>query len=97
VAARSSFDLASVAEALDALENVQGEWLPSDGQWQRLRASGAVRPEQLRAIAEAEVPNLAEIAAQPRFEAGVKGLMQLVVLVCLGQRLRWGALPELSE
>jgi uridine kinase len=91
VQARNGYDLNGVAEALGQVESVAVSLQPFlDGTWQRLRLSGAAASEQLRTIAEAEVPNLVEIAPAPNFAGGVNGLMQLVVLACLSQRLRWG-------
>jgi hypothetical protein len=90
--ARNGYDLNGVAEALERVEGVAVELQPFlDGTWQQLRLSGAAGSEQLRTIAEAEVPNLVELAPAPRFAGGVNGMMQLVALACLSQRLRWGA------
>lgn len=92
VQARNGYDLIGLVEALAQLEGVETDFQPFlDGHWQRLRLAGAPTPEQLQAIAENEIPNLAEIALAPRFGGGVNGIMQLIVLSCLSQRLRWGA------
>jgi uridine kinase len=92
VQARNGYDLTGVAEALGQLEGVAVDLQPFlDGHWQRLRLMGEAGSEPLRTIAEAEVPNLVEIAPAPKFASGVNGMMQLAVLACLSQRLRWGA------
>jgi uridine kinase len=95
VQARNGYDLSGVVEALAAVPGVRADLEPFvDGAWQMLRLAGEVPTAQLRAIAQTETVGLSEIAAAPRLAGDVNGLMQLIVLVCLAQRLRWsGQMP----
>jgi uridine kinase len=93
--ALNGFDLGSLVEALEDAPGLALEWQPFlDGRWQMLRAAGRISPGALAQAAEASIPNLHEIASQPRFAPDVNGLLQLVLLACLGQRLRWASAPE---
>jgi uridine kinase len=95
VQALNGYDLSGLVSELEAFEGVTAELQPFvDHRWQALRLSGDVPPERMRAIAENEVPNLYEMVQQPQFAGGVDGLLQLVVVICLSQKLRWAALPE---
>jgi uridine kinase len=98
VLARNGFDLNGLAEALSSAPGVQADLDPFvDGQWQRLRLAGKASAERLASVAAAEVPNLGEMVARPRLAAGVNGMMQLVVVVCLAQRLRWAGAETRRE
>jgi uridine kinase len=90
VRARNSFDLSSLADELGGWDSLTVDHQPYlDQRWQALHLSGQIPGERLRAIAENRVPNLHEIAPQPRFADDVNGLMQLLCLTCLSDRLRW--------
>jgi hypothetical protein len=91
--ALNGFDLGPLAEALAATAGLVVDWQPFvDPRWQRLGASGGLTAERLREVAEAVVPNLTDLAPAPRFAPGASGLMQVLVLACLSQRLRWAEL-----
>jgi uridine kinase len=95
VFALNGYDLGGLMAELEAQDGVTAELQPFlDSRWQALRVAGDVPPERLRALAEAEVPNLLELAQQPRFSTGTNGLMQLIILICLSQRLRWSSVLE---
>jgi uridine kinase len=90
VQARNGYDLSAVTEALADLPGASAELEPFvDGAWQLLRLAGQPTSEQLRALAAAELANFGDLTAQPLLAGGVNGLMQLMVLTCLAQRLRW--------
>jgi hypothetical protein len=90
VQARNGYDLTGLAEAVAALPGLRAELDPFvDGAWQVLRLGGPATADQLLAIARAEIPGLAEMAAAPQMAEGINGAMQLVVMTCLAQRLRW--------
>ncbi len=95
VQALNGYDLSGLVNELESIEGVTAELQPFlDNRWQALRLSGDLPPERILSLAEAEVPNLHEMAQRPRFDGGVNGLVQLVVVICLSQKLRWSSLPE---
>lgn len=100
IVASNSFSLGLLADALrgrGAL-TVEHEGFLNIRQ-QRLAASGSIDPARIRAIAETLVPNLEELAGVPIFAADLNGVLQLVFLICLSDKLRWSdtAMPEATR
>jgi hypothetical protein len=61
-----------------------------DQRWQRLQISGDMPERNTRRIANDAVVNLDELATYPQYGRGLNGCLQLVFLVCLSHKLRWG-------
>jgi len=92
VLALNSFRLQPLVEALGKVPGLEVEHAPfADARLQRLAIRGRVDAEALRQVALAVVSGLHELAPAPEFTAGVRGLQQVVLLVCLSERLRWSA------
>jgi uridine kinase len=95
VQALNGYDFSGLVNTLEGLEGARAELQPFlDSRWQALRLAADLPAARLLALAEAEVPNLYELAQRPQFASGLNGLIQLVIVICLSQKLRWGALPE---
>jgi hypothetical protein len=97
VRALNGYDLGGLAEALEAEQGMAVDLEPFvDHRWQALRVAGCLPAERVRAMAEALVPNLGELCTAPVFAADLNGVVQLVVVLCLAQKLRWSNPPELD-
>jgi uridine kinase len=96
--ALNGFALAGLAEDLAAAASLSVEHHPFlDSRWQLLEVRGAISAERLQEICEAHVPNLHEIAPQPRFADGLNGVAQAALLVCLSNRLRWSSVHTMNN
>jgi phosphoribulokinase len=95
VLASTTFSFLHLAEQLRAVPGLAVEHDPLvDGQRQALTVRGAVSAEQVRAAAEASIPSLEEITAAPVYADGLNGALQLVLLACLSDKLRWAKPKE---
>lgn len=90
---QNSFSLERLASELQDLPNLRVEFDPfRDPTYQRLLLSGDATSEELLALSWSCLPGLAEIHSKPSLESGIDGCLQLVLLLCLSEQLRWGQL-----
>jgi uridine kinase len=92
IVANNSFDLESLAAALESLPGVKTALDYSHGNSRvHLRVQGGpLEAAELDRLALGLVPNLGDlVGTQPEFQDGWVGLMSLCVLYCLSQSLQW--------
>lgn len=95
VLASTTFSFVRLAEELRSVPGPTVEHDPLvDGQRQALVLRGPISAEQVREVAEAAIPSLEEITAAPAYADGLNGLLQLVLLACLSDKLRWAKPKE---
>jgi uridine kinase len=90
IVANNSFSFLKLAERLGEIDSLKVEHDAFlDTRHQLLQLHGRVPAEKVAAIARATIPNLDEIAANSVFAADLTGCMQLILLTCLSDKLRW--------
>jgi len=95
VRALNGFDFSGLADELAGLDSITVEHQPyTDSRWQTLRLAGKISGERIREICASRVPNLHELAPDPHFTDDTNGLLQLLVLACLSEKLRWSGLSQ---
>jgi hypothetical protein len=78
-------------DAIDAVETLSVEWAPDDELMRdKLLIKGTIDAEQVRLLAMTVVPNLEELieALDEGWQAGARGLAQVVILHAISVRLR---------
>jgi uridine kinase len=91
VTAANSFNFSRLLDGMKEIDTLTVDHEPFvDTVWQSLSLSGTVGSAELYSLAHAVISDLEEVAPMPEFTSGLNGCLQLVFLVCLSERMRWG-------
>jgi uridine kinase len=90
IVANNNFSFLALAERLEETESIRVQHDAFvDARRQSLVISGDLSAAQVRSLAESIIPNLEELVAGTALQGGLDGCLQLVLITCLSDRLRW--------